>query len=321
MGIRVLAAVLVLVSSSVASAAPDTVLQPVENWGVDAGNTQCTAARSFGSASDPVVLGIVPSLSGNSYQLLVSIQREGPAFAKEAPGTVDFGSAPISSEALYFGRKGVRMSVYQYRISAAQMQQAASAPRVTLQMEHGDSYSFALADMPALFRALQKCTADLQRYWNLDGKTTIKTVEKPVKDIRSFLTTDQYPTEAARLLMQQQRDIARYQLLVDETGAVAGCDVLVTSGVPIVDATACDVIKQKAKFTPAVDSQGKSMRSVWTTNPVGWTAAGNALDGGCTMVSSDSATLLNTCGRTPGDRIQSMPAEQRAPPPPPPSSH
>src|SRR5690242_20842677 len=110
MHIRVLAALSALISSSIAVAAPETVLQPIEKWGLDVGKTQCTAARSFGSASDPVVLGVIPSISGNTYQLLVSVQREGPAFAKDGRGTVDFGTGPIDSGVLYFGSKGVRMS-------------------------------------------------------------------------------------------------------------------------------------------------------------------------------------------------------------------
>ena len=323
MCVRVLAALSALASSSIAPAAPDTVLQPVANWNLDAAKTQCTAARSFGSASDPVVFGIVPSISGDTYQLLVSVQREGPALAKDAAGTVNFGTGPISSRVLYFGRKGVRMSIYQYRISAADMNQAASAPSVTLQMERGDSYAFALSNMPALLDAMRKCTADLQGYWNLDSKANIKSAEKPVKDIRSLLSTNDYPTEAVWLLKKQQQDTARYQLLVDENGAVAGCDVLVPSAAPIVDSTACDVIRQKAKFTPATDSQGKAVRSVWTTGPLVWNIADNGLDSGCTKVSSDSRTLVNMCQLPPGQEMRSqfMGTAPSAPPPsaPPPA--
>jgi hypothetical protein len=235
MHIRVFATISALVWSSTVASAPGAVLQPLKNWNLDAGKTQCTAAQSFGSASDPVVFGFVPSISGDTYQLLVSVQREGPALARDAAATVDFGAGPISSRVLYFGRKGVQMSIYQYRISAAQMNQALTAQTVSLQMEGGDSYSFALSNMPALLDAMHKCTADLERYWNLDGTTNVKSAEKPVKDIRSLLTSNDYPTEAAWLLKKQQQDPARYQLLVDEAGAVAGCDVLVPSAAPIVD--------------------------------------------------------------------------------------
>ena len=107
------------------------------------------------------------------------------------------------------------------------------------------------------------------------------------------------------------------QLLIDESGSVEGCQVLVTSGAAIVDSTACDVIKQKAKFTPARDSQGKSIRSVWTTGPVGWNIADNAFDGGCIKVSSDTRTLVNMCQLPPGQepRSQMMGTAPLAPPP------
>lgn len=57
---------------------------------------------------------------------------------------------------------------------------------------------------------------------------------------------------------------------MDEKGAVAGCDVLTPSGVPALDAMGCEVIKEKAKFSPAMDSHGKGVRSVVTTPAVTW---------------------------------------------------
>jgi hypothetical protein len=166
--------------------------------------------------------------------------------------------------------------------------------------------------MPALLDDVQKCNGNLQQYWNMDGKS-LRTADVPVGDIRSILTARDYPAEALR---KQPQGTTQYQLLVDDKGAVARCDVLVGSGLVTLDSTGCQVIQQKAKFRPAVDAQGKAARSVWTTPPLTWKSARNALDSGCTMVSSDSNTLLNTCGRTPGDRIQSMPINGNSAPAP-----
>src|SRR5436309_9772496 len=94
---------LAVVCSSIAASATAAVLQPITNWDVDYGETQCTAGRSFGSASAPTLFAIVPSLGGDTYKLIVSVPRPGPRFAEEMQGTVDFGHAQIKSWLLYYG--------------------------------------------------------------------------------------------------------------------------------------------------------------------------------------------------------------------------
>ena len=290
------------------------LLQPVDNWAVDYGATQCTAARTFGTSASPIIFGLVPSLNGSSFQLLVNVPQAGPIYAKEARGTINFGDGAIQSEVLYFGAKGVKQSVYQYNVPAAQMERARSAPTISFQTGSGARYTLVLSNMSALLDDLRKCTGDLQQYWNMDGKS-VRTADVPVGDIRSIFTARDYPAEALR---RQPQGTAQYQLLIDDKGGVARCDVLVASGLLTLDSTGCQVLQEKAKFRPAVDAQGKAVRSVWTTPPLTWKSGQNALNSGCTMVSSDSNTLLNTCA-PPAPRGPIQPIEPMAPPPPPPS--
>jgi TonB family protein len=46
-------------------------------------------------------------------------------------------------------------------------------------------------------------------------------------------------------------------LLVDESGKVADCSVIQTSGVAVLDAQTCAVMNVRAKFTPGVGENGK----------------------------------------------------------------
>lgn len=305
-----------LMSTSVATAAPETVLQPTDHWGVDYGATQCTAARSFGTAQGPVVFGLVPSLDGNYFRVLINIPQPGPIYAKELSGTADFGTGAIKASVLYFGAKGVNQSMYQFSLPAAQIDWARSAQTLSVEARSGGHYTFALSDMAPLLDALHKCTADLQQHWNVGAKTQ-RTAELPSGDIRSIFTPKDYPREAAK---SQPQGPSRYQLLIDEKGAVARCDVLVPSGIATLDSTGCQVIQEKAKFRPALDAQGQPVRSVWTTPPITWGNTQNAMNSGCTVVSSDSNSLLNTCGelgRTQGTLMQGRdPGPAPSPPPP-----
>jgi TonB family protein len=306
---------LALVWSSIATPVAASVLQPIDNWNLDYGSTQCAAARSFGTASNPIVFGIVPSLSGNSYELLVSLPRPGPTFAHESRGTVDFGRGAIDSGLLSYGGKGVQLSVLQFRIGAAQMEQVRSASMVSLRSENGDRYTFALSDGPALLDGLRKCTADLQQYWNMDGRMSLDVAKAATGDIRSIFTASDYPTEA---LMRQQQGTPQYQLLVDGSGVVAGCDVFASSGAPALDAAGCEVIREKAKFSPATDNQGAPVRSVITTPPVVWEIGDRQVfDNGCRTLTSNTDTLVSMCERAraeppPKHIMQPIVATQKA---------
>lgn len=320
MRFSVAAASLAMVWSSTAMSANTAILQPTENWALDYGDTQCTAARSFGDAASPIILAVVPSLSANTYKLLVSIPKEGPEFAQESRGSVDFGRGPISAETLYYGRKHVNQSVYQFRVPAAEIASASSASTLTVTADHGANYVFALSDMPALIGGLAKCSADLQRYWNSDGKNVRRPAQTTGGDIRSLFTRTDYPTEALKRESQgrSRGRPAQYQLLVDEKGVVDGCDVLTASGDPVLDLTFCDVIRQKAKFTPAKGDQGESVRSVFTTPTVTWSDE-NALNSSCTWVTGDASGVINNCGAA--QRMMQVPqivVRQPPPPPPPP---
>jgi len=276
-----------------AQAAP---LQPLKPWALDYGTTQCTAARSYGDASAPVTLGIVPSLSGTTYMLQVSEPRPGPHFAQDSEGTVDFGKGPIKSGVLYFGAQGVNQSALQFRLMASQMEQARSASTMNLRGPNGTQFELTLAELPTVLEALRKCTEDLQRSWNVGG--SFRKPQAPLGNITDMFTTSDMPADA----MKKQREGTQYQLLVDESGAISGCDVLIPSGSALIDTTGCQLVRERAKFRPAMDAAGKAVRSVWTSPLVTWRINQQVSDNGCQTLSG-SGTQISACGQSATDRM------------------
>src|SRR5436190_1511328 len=145
MGIRTGSSLIALICCcSIAAPAQAAPLQPLKPWALDYGATQCTAARSYGDASAPVTLGIVPSLSGTTYMLQVSEPRPGPHFAQDSDGTVDFGKGPIKSGILYFGGNDAKQSAFQFRLMASQMEQARAASTMDLRGPNRTEIELAL---------------------------------------------------------------------------------------------------------------------------------------------------------------------------------
>jgi hypothetical protein len=314
---RVTATLAALMWSSIATAAQAQAqpMQPVDKWQLDFGETQCTAARPYGDAASPTILAIIPSLNGAYYKVMVSVPQAGPAYAKELRGSVDFGRGPIASELLYFGKSGVKQSAYQLTLSAADMAQAEAAGSMTVKADR-ETFDFALSTMPSLLAGLRTCDSDLQRYWNMGGNSAAITSGAPLGDIHAVLKAKDYPTAAVAM---KPRTSVQYQLLVDDKGAIAGCDALSPSGAQVIDTTGCQVLAGKVKFRPAKDASGKPVRSAWITPPLEWQPrGGSALDSGCTKVSSDGSTLVDMCGQEQFNRMRNEPRGPAQPPPPPP---
>lgn len=148
------------------------------------------------------------------------------------------------------------------------MEQARTSIKVTLSQGVLSRFTLALTDMPAVLDGLKACTTDLQNYWNM-GPSRANRLSRSAKadDIRRLFTGDDYPSEA---VSKTQQGTAQYILMIDEKGAIAGCDLVKRSGVPVLDAMGCAVIQERGKFTPALDAHGKPTRDTVTSPPVTW---------------------------------------------------
>jgi hypothetical protein len=244
-----------------------TSLEPTGSWVVDYRADQCLASREYGTTAKPVTFGIRPAPNGETYLLLLAQKRAGPELGKEREGIVDFGAGPIKSWLLEHRDKTSGADIYQFRISAAEMDQRKNASSVKLDPKDAPDVELQLRSMPALIKSLEACTADLKRYWNMGGEKDGRIVTPSKGDIRTLFSSDDYPAEA---FWRNQGGTSQFLLLIDDTGKVAGCDVVVASGIPTLDVMGCQVIRERAKFTPALDAKGKPVRSTYVTPPIVW---------------------------------------------------
>jgi hypothetical protein len=164
---------LAVLGASLAAGGKAKALEPIQNWVLDYREDQCLASRDYGSAADPVTLGIRPAPNGQTYELMAARRGSGPEFATEKKGSVDFGNGPINAWLLNYGGALTKADVMQFRISALEMRQALTAKTVTLRESGRPQLSFTLAAMPALLKGMQECTADLQQHWNMGEREKV----------------------------------------------------------------------------------------------------------------------------------------------------
>jgi TonB family protein len=124
--------------------------------------------------------------------------------------------------------------------------------------------------MSDLIKGLQDCAADLKRYWNEGGEKDGRIATPAEGDVKSLFSDWDYPDEA---MIRRQEGTAQFILLINQQGRIAGCNVLQPSGVPVLDSMGCAVIRERAKFKPARDKDGKPVRSTYISPPVSWRIA------------------------------------------------
>jgi protein TonB len=64
------------------------------------------------------------------------------------------------------------------------------------------------------------------------------------------------------------------ELMVDTHGNVERCTIIQSSGHDILDQKTCDVLRRRAKFSPARDSKGNATWDLFRTPPIIWGLAG-----------------------------------------------
>lgn len=261
------------VQPSPALAAP---LQPTGKWVMDYAPTACEAKRQFGD----VAVAIAPGALGQSTRLLIELP--GKAFrARQFPARVDPGDGrgPAKATALLYPAKKAGMrrmfAVLPNQLVDRAMASGSfaiwigSAPDITRVQSTSAQASLALGPTAALRKALDTCMADLRKTWGMvDGKLPTPAIASQAKgDVRGIFNSNDYPEDA---MAAGQSGTSQFLLMIGRDGSVMDCVVTLSSGVASLDVMGCQVIRERAKFKPAMDADGKPTLDTYITPPIRW---------------------------------------------------
>lgn len=229
-------------------AAATAPLAPTGKWVVDFDDAQCVATRAYGQET----VFLKASALGDVVQIGVAqAGRSGPPVQVDAVVTPAAG-VPFKGTAVRWsveGKNPRRMRLI--NMPVAEFQRLSSSPTLRFAIDDLDR-EFGMPDMTALARVMKSCVDDLQKVWGAgDGGGT---GTKARANLASYFKDDDYPDDS---IDNEQSGTTDFALLVNEKGLVADCMVTKTSGNAGLDLQSCAVIKQRARFTPALDSQGK----------------------------------------------------------------
>jgi TonB family protein len=242
---------------------------PTRGWVVNFDDAQCVAFRDYGTAEVPIQLILKTPPIGGVVQLAVA-RKGSPIIAAQVKGTLALDDrAPTNISMLAYSPKGSGLRIYMMNVPSAEFALVRQAKELTIQAG-GNSENFLLNGMPPMLKAVDDCVLDLRRVFNV---TDPETAEKsPLKrrasgNLGRLFQSEDYPIDA---LDRSQGGKLRYALLIDESGRVADCTIVETSGVAALDAQACILLKTRARFRNALGADGKPAKDAVAGNFI-WT--------------------------------------------------
>lgn len=244
--------------------------EPVGKWVLDYGETLCSASRTYGTGAKPIRLGIIPSPSGKMYRIVV--QKHGKVYNPyHFPVTASFSSTEAKTTALRFASGDRKWDVVWLNVPHDKIEGLGTATKFGIRGEGEMNQHFALPGIGAVLKALDKCNADLRNYWNVDATVATAPAQPAIArtSLRDLISEKDFPRQALR---EGKGGTTGFLLMIDEQGTTKGCMVEETSGIASLDAMACGVLLERAKFSPALDKAGKPMRSV-CYNRITWAIA------------------------------------------------
>ncbi|HUG45621.1 MAG TPA: energy transducer TonB [Sphingomicrobium sp.] len=240
---------------SAPGASSDRPLQPTGKWIVNFDDAQCVAERNYGTEEKPLYFVLKQPPLGNAMQFSVIEKKSASARPAELDGTIEFDGQSHKVRVLRFGPKKMKLRVLMMNFPLEQFSAVRTAGALRLRTQGFDE-TFALSQLEPLLEVMNTCVADLRKIWNVDKPEGGEGVarEDAKGNLRRLFSADDYPWQA---VISGDGGTVEVALLVDETGKVADCSIARTSGVAVLDAQSCWVLRERAKFTPAVGKDGK----------------------------------------------------------------
>jgi TonB family protein len=264
------AALALLLSAAPAIAAESVVLAPSTPWKVDYAKQECRLLRTFGTGDDAVTMRLARGSGVQSFDMVIAGARV-PRLGDEVKVTMKL--EPQDTLAEFDGYSmGVpnrtEKFIRWYDGSPEILAGITNDQQVRLLADKKLDVVMHWSDGKAALEALQTCHDDLLRGWgaNIDEIRALKVQPKPVGSPGRWATNADYPS---REMHREIQGTVTFQLKLGTDGAVENCVILLSSDSAALDEQSCKLMRQRAKFAPARDADGKPVTSFYV-NRIRW---------------------------------------------------
>ncbi|HEV2124727.1 MAG TPA: energy transducer TonB [Chloroflexota bacterium] len=191
---------------------------------------------------------------------------------QQLDGRVAFdGAEAAAASMLVFTPGKKRQRIFMTNLPITQFAPARTATSISISGAGQLNETFAIDHMDSLMKVMNECVADLRQVWNASAAESSepKLKQRAKGELQRLIRPEHYPELA---MSKDQEGSLRFALLIDETGRVADCTIIETSGVASLDVQSCAVLRGKARFTPAIGMDGKPAKDTYVQS-VTWRIA------------------------------------------------
>jgi TonB family protein len=261
-------------------------LKPASKWISDYQPDGCRLMRQFGEGDNAVILTMNRFAPTDGFGMIL----HGKMFKNKSPGDVSLQFGPTETEqkiAFLAGNSGklpalisasdmriAPMPVDQLKdIERTKAPQFVKGPPLGAAREKAVKYLqigrpmrkpviLELGAMDKPFAALSACITDLVTSWGLDAEKHKNLVRWaiPTSNPATWMRSSDYPMD---MLSAGQPALVEFRLEVDESGAATKCHIQQTTRPEEFDNAVCKAMLKKAQFQPALDAQGKPLKSYY----------------------------------------------------------
>lgn len=269
---------LALVPSGALAAEPvEVTLSRVGKWEVNYDQDACHLLAKFGEGEQTTLIRVTRYKQGDLFDLTL-YGRLFKSVRATMTVSVDFGlSPPPADQVALVGNIGEEMPLL--LLSSLRLvgwaqgaeeqpppvtpEQEAQANSITVTLRSkARRYRLQAGSLGTPMRALSTCVDDLVRSWGFDPaeQSGLSRPVLPVGPRAGWLSPDDYPQDARTL---GENGMVQVRLDIDESGTVVGCRVLFRTNPDKFADTTCELLRKRARFQPALDRDGRPVRSYY----------------------------------------------------------
>jgi TonB family protein len=250
------------------------VLTRSGKWLVNYDRDGCQLWAQFGSEDKMVVARFTRYQPGDGFDFSLYGKRL-RALDYKGSATIDFGLKGAPADTSYFSGSAGKLPAVFFRGSrldgwesqsetevppAITPEQEASVKGVTVAIPGQRPFRLEFGSLGKPLEHMRHCTDTLVESWGYDPRVQSNLLRRAsaLTSPAKWFSPNDYPIGAVRA---GQSGIVQFRIDVDPDGSIAGCHVLArTSPDTFADAT-CRAVKRRATVQPALDAQGRPVRS------------------------------------------------------------
>ena len=272
-----------------AARAAETVLEPTDKWVLNYADDSCRLAHAFGKDKDRMVLVLDQFQPGGMMDLSLVGKRLGRIPVSRIDLTVTFGPGlpkgelneamlgtlgPDKTTIIMAGprdllNRPIRRNTGNSSDSLGTITPEQEAAITEVRFTTGTMrLTLKTGPMKGPLDAMRTCVANLVKEWGLDPVQQAALGERvaPTTSPGQWLKPEDYP---AGPLFMGAGAIVRFRLMVGTDGVPSQCFIQLATKSPEFTKLTCDLLMKRARFTPALDREGKPVASYYT-NSVRW---------------------------------------------------